>query len=148
MITLLRPDIIKVERKVKGALSPTGEQTFVITTIHDGLSAGINSQPVVSGQGGNFEVRVSNVEFLQTHLIFVDGLPSARFKGLGVDTSIAVNGVSYKINTARTAAFPDITQDDRITDQNGDTYLVLASARYTVINPSLQLRCVFGAAWS
>lgn len=153
MPTILRPDVVTVDRKVLGKVSRSGEPVSTITTIAEGLSIGINSIPVISKLGGgDYKPGPSNVVYEQTHLGFIDGLSNAQYLAItptaNPGDTVTLNGVDYIINAAGTAAFPDVQSNDRFTDQDGNQYLVVTFAHYVIINPSLQVRLLLGAAWT
>lgn len=146
--TFLRPNTALVERKDPGAVSPTGETTAAPATVHTALPCRIDPVSVSSRMGGNLEVAIEGIQYTATDVLFCDGMMPARFpSGWAPGDTFVVGGVTYTIAENGRAAFPDIQPSDRVTDETGRKFLVLAFARYSDVMPTFQARLAFGRSW-
>jgi hypothetical protein len=146
-VTFLRPNVATISRKVATGQDPTGEQIFSIVTVQSGVPCLIDALDVSSRMGGDLQLQIEGVVYIQTHVMFVDGLMPAAFAGVAPGGSVAVNSVTYVVAPNGQGAFVDAQVGDSVTDESGTPYLVLARAVYYGVNPSLQLRLQRGRSW-
>jgi hypothetical protein len=149
MSSFLRPNIATVDRQAQAGVSLTGEPKRVgITTVYGALPCMIDSLPVGSKTGGDLQLAVEGVVYIATDVGFFDGLGSQKIPvGKNPGDMFTYNGVAYKVSGNGRGAYPDILPSDRITDERGRPFLVLATAQYYDILPNMQVRLAFGRAW-
>lgn len=146
MPSILRSNLVQVDRKVRGQRNAQGEPTDVVQNIYTNLPCVI--LPFSMNPEGDFKKSpASTVIATETHIAIFDGIGPSQFGGAGAGGTVNVNSINYHVNGAATAAFPDLQVNDRITDQDAQTFLVTAVTRYPMIRPSLELRLAFGASW-
>lgn len=97
--------------------------------------------------GGDLELTVEGIVYIQTHVLLTDGLTVQQFFGAGPGDHVTVNGLDYIVDSNLLGAYFDIQQEDRISDEHGFQYLVLATAKFYDVNPNLQARLCKGRAW-
>lgn len=149
MSTFMRPNTALVERKVSSTKSLTGEPITAPTTIHAALPCRIDPLPVASRMAGDLRFTVEGVVYIQTHVLFADGLMPSRFpNGATPGQQFVLNGITYTIAANGRGAFPSLQANDRVTDEKGRTYLVLAESEYSDAMPNTQARLQAGRAWA
>ena len=136
--TFLRPNIAAIDRRERGAAGPTGEYAL----------------SPVSIVTGDYKLEIEGEVFVATHVLFVDGL-APQFYGSTAPGSTfdyqpagAAAPLPYVVAANHRGAFIDVEPGDRVTDENGITYLALAVATYYDINPQRQVRIAQGRAWT
>lgn len=139
----LRPNLISIRRRSASTPSATGARAPITTTLNTGVPALIN--PVVTGTEA-FEVE--GLTFFQDAQLFVDGLQPLQYAGLTPGSTLVVGGVTYTVAANGLGAYPDLARNDRIVDEGGLPYLVLAVARFYTILPVLQAKLAYGRASS
>jgi len=147
---LLAPDTVTIERKNPIGVSPTGEQTFSPSgpiQVAVGVGCLIDALPVGSRMGGDLQVEVEGVVYVQTHVGFFGGLTPAQIAGAAPGSIVTWLGIPYLVSQNGRGAFIDIKEGDRITDQELRRYLVLARATYYEVMPTRQVRLQFGRSW-
>lgn len=99
--------------------------------------------------GGDLKYTVEGIVYIQTHVLFADGVTPAKFpSGWTPGQSFVLNGITYTIAPNGRGAFPSLLPNDRVTDEKGRTYLVLAEAEYSDAMPNTQARLQVGRAWA
>jgi hypothetical protein len=140
---LLRPNLLKIDRQSDGAPSPTGSRPKVVTTLNTGVPALIDLQVA-----GMISFQVEGVTYVQDAVAFIDGLQPYQFPGVQPGGPIVVGGVTYTVAANGLGAYPDLAAADRVTDERGQAFLVLAVAVYYDVMPSLELKLAHGRAWA
>lgn len=143
MSTLLRPNLVTVDRRSAGSPSQTGARAPITTTLNHNIPALIDL--AVSGSEA-FEI--DGLTFLQDAVMFVDGLQPYQFIGVSPGGTVVVGGVTYTVSANGLGAFPDIGRGDRITDETSQTYLSLAVAVYYDVMASLEIKLAIGKEWA
>lgn len=144
-VIALRPNAAKIDRKPPSdQTSNTGEPVPAeIVNVYEALPCYIESNPrwaetEMSGMGGPviYDRRVSMI---------ADGIvtPNATPGSTVVDK----NGNEQIVAGNGRAAFPDIRVGDRVTDENGEEYLVEAVQFYYDVFPNIQVQLDRGKAW-
>lgn len=145
--SLLRPDTAQIWRRVKTGKSNSGEDVYTKTVLQT-VPILLDPMPAGSRMGGDLQVMVEDVVYLQTHEGFIDGLMPSRFPaGAAPGDTFTIGGVAFTIAPNFAGAYPDITAGDKVIDQNARSMLVLAVATYYNVKPTLQLRLALGRAW-
>jgi hypothetical protein len=139
---LLRPNIVSVDRRSGNTPSVTGARSPVVANINAGIPALIDPF-----RQGSEEYTIAGVQYNQDQEMFVDGLEPYQFAGIGPGGTVVVNGVTYTVSANGQGAYPDIRRGDRITDETGQEYLVLAVAVYYTTFPTVECKLASGMAW-
>jgi hypothetical protein len=147
-VSLLRPNAAKIERRVPGAASPTGEPSYVVTTIATGVPCLIDPVPAASRMGGDLKLEIEGVIYIQTHEGFFDALVPGDLIGHAPGTTVTFNGIPYIVAPNARGAYVDVEAGDRLTDEGGAIYLVLAAATYYEVTPGRQVRLQSGRSWA
>lgn len=149
MSSFSRPNTALVERKLSSAKSLTGEPITTPTTIHAALPCRIDPMPVASRMAGDLRFTVEGVVYIQTHVLIADGVMPSRFPaGWSAGQQFVLNDITYTIAANGRGAFPSLQANDRVTDEKGRTYLVLAESEYSDAMPNAQARLQAGRAWA
>ena len=152
MSTFLRPNTAAVDRRIRGAVSATGEPALTITPIVSGVPARIDVLSISGRMGGGYTQEVEGDVFIATHILFLDGLapqifsPTAPGDTFDYQPSGASAPLPYIVAPNGRGAYIDVRKGDRITDEGGITYLVLAIARYYDVNVQMQAQIAEGRA--
>lgn len=127
---------------MESSTSPTGSAVPAApATINAAIPARLERT-----EKGDVQWLVEGSTYIRTALLIVDGLRPGQFVGTAPGGSITVNGVTYVVAPNGQAAFPDIIEGDRATDERAIKYLVLASTLYFV-TCTLQVELASGRAW-
>lgn len=152
--TFLRPNIIEIDRRERGAQGPTGEYALTTVEIVSGVPARIDVTSIVGRSGGDYVAEIEGEVFVATHLLFLDGIAPYVFGStppggtFDYQPAGATAPLPYIVAGDGRGAYIDVEPGDRVTDENGVTYLALAVATYYDINPQRQVRLSQGRAWS
>jgi hypothetical protein len=140
--SLIRPNTIEIERQVLGAPSATGEPSRTIPVIATGVPALIDLSP-----DGELSWLVEGTVYTQDAALFIDGLRAQRFAPTPPGSMYTFNGIGYLVAQNGLGAYPDVQINDRITDEGGQQYLVLAIMTYYNVLPTLEARLARGRTW-
>ncbi|MBC5805628.1 MAG: hypothetical protein ACR2KS_10145 [Candidatus Eremiobacter antarcticus] len=149
MSTLLRPDLITIDRKNPGPLGPTGEAApFTAQTVATAVPCLLDAVPVNSRMGGDFSLEIEGLASIQTHVLFADGLGLLNIPpNATAGQTITIGGLAYIVSGNLRGAFPDVRVGDDVTDQDGNFHLVLAVDYSYEVTPCLQARLQRGRSW-
>lgn len=150
MPNLFYPDTVAIARRVDGGLrSFSNEPIYTPTVLQNGVPCKLDPVPAASRMGGDLKVEIEGVVYIQTHEGFFAGLSIGYVAQLGGNPGdvLTVNGVQYVVAANNQGAFVDVAAGDKVTDQNGKDYLVLAAATYYTVTPNRQVRLTYGRAW-
>lgn len=145
MSALLRPNTIAIDRRSAGAATQTGSRPATVTRLNAGIPALIDVKFRVAGTA-SFEVE--GLTYVQDMALFMDGLQPWQFPGLAPGQTIVVSGVTYTVAANGLGAYPDLARNDRITDEHGQTYLVLAAMFFYNVVPVVEAALAIGRAWA
>lgn len=134
---LRRPNRVTIERKSEGAPSATLSTSAVVTALNTSVPALVDR-----AEAGTEQFDVEGVLYTQNTMLFLDGIPTTS----GPGTTVTQNGIAYLVAGNGQCAYPDAAPGDRVTDEDGSTYLVLSVSRY-VVTRSLQAHMARGRAW-
>lgn len=136
-----RPNQITIERRSEGPLSPTGSPSVVVTTLNASVPARITLPP-----HGELQWLVEGSVYVQAALLIIDGLDPLQFSQAEPGETVSVNGITYTVSADGLMAFPSLSYGDRVTDEEGTRYLVLAVERYALTR-TLQAQIARGRSW-
>ncbi len=142
--TTLRPNLVMNERRGSPVIGPTGSRTATISVINSNIPARVGDRLAVSGHEVWLE---EGTDYTQLRMLIVDGLAPDKYAGLAAGATVVIGGITYTVAANLQGAFPDIRDDDRITDEEGTTYLVMAVVRYDITR-QLQADIAKGRAWT
>jgi hypothetical protein len=141
-IQILRPNLVKIETRNAGTQSQTGSPQSVVQVTNPAVPALVDL-----ATHGEAVWKVQGEVFLQDAELFMDGLHPSQFVGVPPLGTIVINGVTYTVKENGLGAFPDLYVGDRITDEHGTQYLVLAVSFYDGPFPAVQAMMSRGRAW-
>jgi hypothetical protein len=140
--TALRPNTVKIERRMASTPSVTGSDVpGSPTTINAAIPAHLERDPK-----GTVAQPIDTTVFMRDAFLLMDGLRPYQFVGTAPGGSITVSGVTYIVAPNGQAAFPDTLEGDRVTDERSIRYLVLAVSMYYQ-TCTIQCELASGKAW-
>jgi hypothetical protein len=146
--SLLTPQQANIWRRVDGVgVAGSGEILFNETLIQPTIPCLIDPIPAGSRMGGDLQVVIEGIVYIQTHVMFVRGLSPALCVGHAPGDTIVYGGLNYIVAQNLLGAFVDLQAGDKILDESSTEYLCLAVAHYYTVNVNTQARLQIGRAW-
>jgi hypothetical protein len=145
--SLLRPQLANIWRRIQTGVAGSGEQIFSENLIIGNVPCMIDPIPAGSRMGGDLQVVIEGIVYIQTHVLFTPGLSPAACAGHSPGDVLVYGGLNYIVATNLLGAFVDLIAGDKILDEAGTEYLCLAVAHYYTVNVNTQARLQIGRAW-
>ena len=142
ILPILRPNSVTLQTRAPGTPSQTGSPTSVVTTTNSNVPALIDL-----GLEGEASMYIQGEVYVQDARLYLDGLRPSQFVGTPAGGTLVINGITYTVFDNALGAFPLLTVGDRVTDEHGTQYLVLAVDRYYSVFPVLEAAMSRGRAW-
>lgn len=141
----LRPNTAKVEREQTGGTSGAGDPLPTAPlTVYTDLPCLVDMMP----RGGDIVDSKVGPVIAQVYTLYADGV-SAAGNPPGATLEVTIGGKTYAfiVSDNGRSAFPDVRKNDRITDERGRAFLVLAVAQYYDVEPGIQAHLHIDKAW-
>lgn len=136
-----RPNSAKVERLQQTGISNAGDPIEETVTLYTGLPCLVDMMP----RGGDIVMAKVGPIIQQVYTMYVDGASAAgAAAGSAVDVAIGGSTFAFIVAPNGSDAFADIQQGDRVTDEQGRVFQVVAVARYYDVAPALQAHLRIG----
>lgn len=128
-----RPYTVQVTRQIPGPLNNMGEATWTSQTMYAALPVVISSRVI----RGRIELSKNGLPVVQkVFLLFADGI---NCSGFTPSTYVTARGQQLLVDQNGIGAFPDIAQNDLVTDQDGRQFRVVSVQPYFKIYPTLHV---------
>ncbi len=140
-----RPNTVTVQRMQTSGTSGAGDPLPTApVTIYAALPCLVDMMP----RGGDIVDAKIGPVVSQVYTLYADGV-AAYGASAGSTIDVTIGGTTFPFIVAPNgrSAFPDIRKNDRITDETGRAFLVIAVAQYYDVAPGLQAHLRIGEAW-